>query len=126
MTEHIRVIHHHSLELIGDVEGWVAAHMRVADKWDGKLSPSQTVPGDWKERTRWAEARRDAALMQANAAELARDAAVLDLQRQLDSVTDSASWRLTKPLRWLKSLVRRGEQPSRNGNSPGPMPSRQR
>ena len=41
-------------------------------------------------------------------------------------VTDSASWRLTKPLRWLKSLVRRGEQPSRNGNSPGPMPSRQR
>jgi hypothetical protein len=64
--------------------------------------------------------------MQANAAELARDAAVLDLQRQLDSVTDSASWRLTKPLRWLKSLVRRGEQPSRNGISPGPMPSRQR
>ncbi len=126
MTEHIQVIHHHSLELIGDVEGWVAAHMRVAEKWDGKLSPAQSVPGDWKERTRWAEARRDAALMQANAAELARDAAVLDLQRQLDSVTHSASWRLTKPLRWLKSLIRRGEEPSRNGNSPGALPSRQR
>jgi hypothetical protein len=125
MTEHIRVIHHHSLELIGDVEGWVAAHMRVAEKWDGKLPPTQTVPGDWKERTRWAEARRDAALMQANAAELARDAAVLDLTRELDGIKHSASWRLTKPLRWLKSLVRRGEQ-SRNGNSPGPMPSRQR
>jgi hypothetical protein len=126
MAEHIRVIHHHSLELIGDVEGWVAAHMRVAEKWDGRLPPTQSVPGDWKERTRWAEARRDAALMQANAAELARDAAVLDLQRQLDSVTHSASWRLTRPLRWLKSLLRRGEEPSRNGNSPGPMPSRQR
>jgi Glycosyltransferase like family len=126
MTEHIRVIHHHSLELIGDVEGWVAAHMRVAEKWDGKLSPAQTIPGDWKERARWAEARRDAALMQANAAELARDAAVLDLERQLDQVQRSASWRLTKPLRWLKSLVRRGGEPSRNGNSPGPMPSRQR
>ena len=126
VTEHIRVIHHHSLELIGDVEGWVAAHMRVAEKWDGKLSPAQTIPGDWKERTRWAEARRDAALMQANAAELARDAAVLDLERQLQQVQRSASWRLTKPLRWIKSLIGRDEEPSRNGNSPGPMPTRQR
>jgi len=126
MTEHIRVIHHHSLELIGDVEGWIAAHMRIAEKWDGKLSPTQTVPGDWKERARWAEARRDAALMQANAAELARDAAVINIERELDSVTQSASWRLTKPLRWIKSLLGRGEKPSPNGNAPGPMPSRQR
>jgi hypothetical protein len=64
--------------------------------------------------------------MEANAAELARDAAVLDLERQLQSVERSASWRLTKPLRWLKSRLRRGEEPSPNGNSPGPMPSRQR
>src|SRR4051795_284638 len=126
MTEHIRVIHHHSLELIGDVEGWVAAHMRVAEKWDGKLPPTQTVPGDWKERARWAEARRDAALMQANAAELARDAAVLDLQRQLRGIEESASWRITKPLRWLKGLLRRGDERSPNGNAPGAMPSRQR
>ncbi len=125
-TEHIRVIHHHSLELIGDVDGWIAAHMRVAEKWDGKLSPSQTIPGDWKDRARWAEARRDAALMQANAAELARDAAVIDLERQLQSIEHSASWRLTKPLRWLKSLLGRRGEASRNGNSPGPLPSRQR
>jgi hypothetical protein len=125
-TEHIRVIHHHSLELIGDVDGWIAAHMRVAEKWDGRLSPSQTIPGDWKERARWAEARRDAALMQANAAELARDAAVIDLERQLQSIERSASWRLTKPLRWAKSLLGRRGEASRNGNSPGPLPSRQR
>ena len=122
-TEHIRVIHHHSLSLIGDVEGWIAAHMRVAEKWDGKLSASQTIPGEWKERTRWAEARRDAALMLANAAELKRDASVLDLERQLQAVERSASWRLTKPLRSLKSLLRRNDQPSRNGNSIGPLPS---
>ena len=126
VTEHIRVMHHHSLELIGDVEDWIAAHMRVAEKWDGKLSPSQTIPGDWEERARWAEARRDAALMQANAAELAREAAVLDMERQLQRVERSASWRLTKPLRWLKGLRRRGDQPSPNGNSPGPLPNRQR
>ncbi len=126
MTEHIRVIHHHSLELIGDVEGWIAAHMRVAEKWDGRLSPAQTIPGDWRERARWAEARRDAALMQANAAELAREAAALDMERQLQAVQRSASWRLTKPLRWVKSLFRRGDEPSRNGNRPGALPNRQR
>ena len=64
--------------------------------------------------------------MQANAAELAREAAVSDMERQLEQVRRSASWRLTKPLRWLKSLLRNGEEPSRNGNSPGPLPSRQR
>jgi Glycosyltransferase like family len=127
MTEHIRVIHHHSLALIGDVDGWIAAHMRIAEKWDGKLSPAQTIPGDWTERARWAEARRDAALMQANAAELARDAAVSDMVRQLANVQRSASWRLTRPLRWLKSrFSRRADEPSRDGNSPGPLPSRQR
>lgn len=107
VTEHLRVIHHHSLELIGDVDGWIAAHMRVAKKWDGKLTPAATIPGDWRDRARWAEARCDAAMMQANAAELARDAAVLDMQRHLDAVERSASWRLTKPLRWLKALVKR-------------------
>src|SRR3954454_18288201 len=126
MTEHIRVIHHHSLTLIADVEGWIAAHMRIAEKWDGKLSPSQTIPGDWKGRARWAEARRDAALMLANAAELKRDAALLDLQRQLQSIERSASWRLTKPLRWLKSVLRRGDDPAQDGNSIGALPSRQR
>jgi hypothetical protein len=125
VAEHIRVIHHHSLELIGEVDGWIAAHMRVAEKWDGKLSPAQTIPGDWKERARWAEARRDAALMQANAAELAREAAVSDMERQIQNIERSASWRLTKPLRWLKARVRR-EEPSPNGNSPGPLPNRQR
>ena len=98
-----------------------------AEKWDGKLSPAQTIPGDWTERARWAEARRDAALMQANAAELARDAAVSDMVRQLVNVQRSASWRLTRPLRWLKSrFSRRPDEPSRDGNSPGPLPSRQR
>jgi Glycosyltransferase like family len=115
VTEHLRVIHHHSLELIGDVEGWIAAHMRVAEKWDGKLSGAATTPGDWKQRARWAEARCDAAMMQANAAELAREAAVLHIERQLDGVERSASWRLTKPLRWLKALFKRGRkgQPER-------------
>jgi hypothetical protein len=122
MTEHIQVIHHHSLDLISDVEGWMAAHMRIAEKWDGRLSPSQTVPGDWKERARWAEARRDAALMQANQAYLEQHAAAVEFDRQRESVERSASWRLTKPLRWLKSRFGRGGdgQLSVNGGAPPP------
>jgi Glycosyltransferase like family len=126
VTEHLRVIHHHSLELIGDVEGWIAAHMRVAEKWEGRLSPAATIPGDWRERARWAEARCDAAMMQANAAELARDAAVLDMQRHLDAVKRSASWRLTKPLRWLKSLVRRRRREEHSNGTAARAPTIQR
>ena len=67
--------------------------MRVAEKWDGKLSPAQTIPGDWKERP-LGKARRDAALMEANAADLAREAAVSDMERQIQNIERSTSWRL--------------------------------
>jgi Glycosyltransferase like family len=115
MAEHIQVIHHHSLDLISDIDGWIAAHMRVAEKWEGRLSPSQTVPGDWKERARWAEARRDAALMKANEAGLVKHAAMVNHERVVQSIEQSASWRLTKPLRWLKSRL--GRDPSRGGEN---------
>ena len=104
--------------------------MRVAEKWDGKLSPSQTVPGDWKERARWAEARRDAALMKANQSELVKHAALVEFERQLQSVEQSVSWRLTKPLRWLKSRLGRGRrhggEPSVDGHAPLPWSADQK
>ena len=114
VTAHLRVIHHHSLDLIGDLDGWMAAHQRVAEKWDGKLPSAVSVPGDWKQRARRAEALSDAAMMQANEAELVREAALDEAKREiesgrraLESITGSASWRLTKPLRQLKGLVKR-------------------
>ena len=117
VTEHLRVIHHHSLELIGDVEGWMAAHMRVAEKWDDRIPHPEGFDGDWRGRARWAEARRDAAMMEANAAELAREAAAKGAKRQFEeleahirwlegqlrSVEESASWKVTRPLRALKA-----------------------
>lgn len=117
VTEHLRVIHHHSLELINDVEGWMAAHMRIADKWDDRIPHPEGFDDDWKRRARWAEARRDAAMMEANAAELARVAAlkavserVWELEAELKSVEASLSWKLTRPLRALKRAGRRGGQ----------------
>jgi len=59
VTTHLRVIHHHSLELIRrPSKGGIAAHMRVAEKWDGRLaSQPRRSRADWKER---ADGRRPA------------------------------------------------------------------
>ena len=37
VTADLRVVHHHSLELVSDLDLWVEAHMRVAEKWDGRM-----------------------------------------------------------------------------------------
>src|ERR1700704_369473 len=56
MTADFRGVHNHSLELIGNPETWVEAHMRVAEKWDGKMPGVGVMGGDWKHRARRAEA----------------------------------------------------------------------
>ena len=100
----IKVIHHHSLDLIGDLEGWIDAHVRVAEKWEGRMPGVGEAAGDWKQRARRAEAEADAARMLANATELVRDATA----RQLEVVEQSASWRITAPLRWIRRVLFRG------------------
>jgi hypothetical protein len=46
--------------------------------------------------------------MKANEAGLVKHAAMVNFERELQSIERSASWRLTKPLRWLKSRLGRG------------------
>jgi hypothetical protein len=108
VTADLKVIHHHSLDLIGDLGGWIEAHISIADKWEGRMPGVGEAAGDWKERARRAEAQADASRLLANASELMRDAA----GNQLQTVTESASWRITRPLRWMKGLV------TRNGKGP--------
>src|SRR5215208_4925067 len=50
VTADFKVVHHHSLDLISDVETWIEAHMRVAEKWDGRMPGVGTGGGTWKER----------------------------------------------------------------------------
>jgi len=53
VTADFRVIHHHSLELISDPEEWIAAYIRLGEKWADHLpEPS----GDPKQRALRAEA----------------------------------------------------------------------
>jgi hypothetical protein len=99
VTADFRAIHHHSLDLIQDHEGWIAAHMRVAEKWDGRMPNVGAAGGDWEYRARRAEAEAAAAVGQAVSNRLKGDARALELERELDIMKTSISWRITEPLR---------------------------
>jgi hypothetical protein len=101
VTADIRAIHHHSLELVSEPEEWVEAHMRVAEKWDGRIPGVGTAAGDWKERARRAEAERDAVRLRDHSNGLEAAARVHELERILDEATHSISWRMTAPFRRL-------------------------
>jgi Glycosyltransferase like family len=111
----LRVMHHRSLELVSDLEVWVQAHIRVAEKWDGALDGPTGDDAVWKWRARNAEARREAARAIAFSKALKLDARVLELERALAEKTESASWRLTAPLRELNRLRRNASERRRGG-----------
>lgn len=100
-TADFRAIHHRPLEMVPDPEQWVDAHVKVADKWDGRMGIGAGA-GTWKERVRRAEADADAARLLAYMNALELEARVLDLERALAETTESISWRLTAPLRRLR------------------------
>ena len=110
VTTDFKVIHHHSLDLIGDPEMWIQAHMRVAEKWDGRIPGVGEAPGDWRTRARRAEAEAAASRVQAVATQMQSDARATQLQRALEEMTQSRSWRMTRPLRELNALRRRGRR----------------
>jgi Glycosyltransferase like family len=106
VTADLRTIHHHSLDLVSEPETWIAAHMRVAEKWDGKMPNVGVAGGDWKERARRAEAEAGLWRTQAVSMEMQHEARLRQLEREVDEMTSSISWRLTKPLRQLNALRR--------------------
>ena len=107
VTADLRAVHHRPLELIEDLEVWIEGHIDVAGKWDGRWPGRPAEESDWERRARRAEAEREAARTVAYSSALRLDAEVLALEREMAEMTDSRSWRLTAPLRWL-NRVRRG------------------
>ena len=114
ITENLRVIHHHSLQLLGNAEEWVRAHIAVAEKWEGRF-PDEGANGlDWKARARQAEAEAAAARLRMRALEHLSDAKALadlnrirDLEAEAETMRSSSSWRLTAPARRLGRLLKR-------------------
>ena len=107
VTADFRAIHHHSLALVSDVEGWVESHIKLSEKWHEQIAGPEDGETDWRGRARRAEAERGAARAQATAAQLLSDARARELQRELDNVKQSASWRLTAPLRRIAQVLGR-------------------
>jgi hypothetical protein len=104
VTEDLEVAHHHSLDLVREPEPWVAAHMRAAEKWDGRIPDVGEAEDDWKQRARRAEAEAAAARLLAASKLLQAYARAEVREQRLKELTDSTSWRLTAPLRRLNGL----------------------
>jgi hypothetical protein len=107
VTADFKVVHHHSLDLISDVETWVQAHMRIAEKWDGRMPRVGAGPGEWRERARRAEAEAAASRALSVSTQLKADARALQHERAMREMTESLGWRMTEPLRRLNDLRRR-------------------
>jgi hypothetical protein len=105
VTTDFRVIHHHSLDLIGDEEGWIAAHMQIAEKWDGSLRDG--AGEDWKQRARRAEAEAEVVRLRLRVVKHLWD----EVNAEFSALQGSKSWRITAPLRGLGALYRRLRHP---------------
>ena len=112
VTEGLQVVHHHAdLELIDDLDLWMVAHAQAAEKLEQRLAGGAPA-GTWKERARRAEADRDGARAVAYSTAYGADAELAALERELEEMEQSFSWRVTEPLRrlnsWRKRAGRRG------------------
>jgi glycosyl transferase family 2 len=99
VTADFRAIHHRPLEMLPAPDEWIDAHIRVAEKWDGRMPRIGDEPGTWRERALRAEAERDAARADARSTALAIRAREAMLERVIEETRTSISWRLTAPLR---------------------------
>jgi hypothetical protein len=111
VTADLRAVHNHSLELVSDPEDWAEAHMRIADKWEGRMPGIGRGGGDWKQRARRAEAEAEAARASAVSKQLQLEAREREYRRIAEEMEESISWRITAPLRkanhWRRTALRR-------------------
>jgi hypothetical protein len=102
VTADFRAIHHRPLEMLPDAAEWIDAHIRVAEKWDGRMPGIGTGHGSWRERALRAEAERDAARTLARSTALEIDARAAMLEHALAETRTSISWRISAPLRLFR------------------------
>jgi len=106
ITADLKVIHHHSLDLLGDAEAWTEAYTRLIQKWEGRAPQIPSFNGDWKERAYRAEASAAAARTERVATQWQANAREAALRREIETMRASTSWRVTEPLRRLAQFAR--------------------
>lgn len=104
VTEELRLAHYYPLAVVGDPETWTEAHMRVAEKWDGRIPGGHSVETDWKLRARQAEGKAAAARLLSATKMYEVQALEREHERGYKQATDKLSWRITAPLRQLNAL----------------------
>jgi hypothetical protein len=113
MTANLRLAHHHSLDLVTQIEIWVGAHIRAADAWGEDTPDERASDAGWRQRARRAEASAAAARLLAASKLLQADASTREFERELESVRNSRSWRITESLRRGNAFVRATRQRGR-------------
>ena len=106
VTADLRAIHHHSLELISDPNGWMETYIRLIEKWEGKVPNVGVGAEDLRMRALRAEAEAAYAKGMAISAGMQAEA----VNRMLREVEVSQSWRLTRPLRAVAHSIRRARR----------------
>jgi GT2 family glycosyltransferase len=110
LTSDLKVVHHHSLELLDDPESWVEANIRLTEKWEQRCRRVGAQLGsaseDWKARARRAEAEAAAARTLRVSAQMRASARERELERELGAMRQSQSWRMTAPLRRIAAGLR--------------------
>jgi hypothetical protein len=106
VTADFRAAHDHALVPFSDSEGWIDAHIKIAEKWDGRMPSVGKLAGSWRQRALLAEAQRDAARAVGHSTVQKGKARKLHLEHALAEARSSASWRVTAPLRLLGRLTR--------------------
>jgi Glycosyltransferase like family len=107
VTADLRTIRHRGLELVEEHEAWVEAHIRAAEKWDGRVPGlGREWDGDWKSRARRAEAEREAVRTRAYSNNARRDVRIRALEHTFEEATGTVAWRATAPLREANRLRR--------------------
>ncbi len=99
VTADFRAIHHRPLQMIPDLDEWTRAHIRVGEKWDGRMAHVGEGAGSWQDRALRAEAETAAARVVAQWRALEAEARVLQAERALAEATNSLGWKLTASLR---------------------------
>ena len=105
VTADLKVIHHHSIELISDLDTWVNAHIQFSKKWAHMLPKPEGPEGDalWEDRARRAEAEASAARTLAGAGHLINES----MERELQELQNSKSWKITKPMRDFSRIFKK-------------------